>query len=487
MSFAAGSGNRLFIPLGYAGLMDMMSPREWTASDSHMASPVAAPAALQPGIVHFGSGRRFRAAVAPLIDRLRLFGHWDYGIVAVAQTDGPVFEELVESGGKYRLITRDGDKETVSTIESIISVLSANRDRQAVIASIADPRISVITVSVDPKEMGLTSAHQLDRSNPDIARELAGCDDPLSPIGQIVVGLAARQAAGTAGLTIFLCDNSPDSHLAFASAIDAMAVERDVALADWIAMNVRFPSVFGDRLVLDSGEGGLDSIRDVCAEQFIHWVIEDDLGSERAALGDIGVSLVRDVKPFLVVRERLLEGSLFLLANLGLLAGCSRFDEVMLQPAQVDLVHRFLSSTAALLPAVKGFDIARYTVDLKRRYANPALTLPLSHLTRLGSQRLPQRILPTIIEAMRRGEPADEAACAVAAWLVNCMAPENDDQYAEQFWAMADRAGDNWSAYVAMACDFEPVFGSIGKNPDFCALVTRSVSLIPGLESLVER
>lgn len=466
--------------------MDMSVSTNWTHASSDSELPVSRSATLQPGVVHFGTGRRFRAGVAPMIDRLRLYGHWDYGIVAVSQTDGPVLAALVESGGKYRLIEQDGDKGRSTTVECIISVLSANRDRAAVIASIADPRISVITVLLSPKELGLANNGQFDRNHPQISRELAGCEDPVTPIGQIVAGLAARRAAGAGGLTVFNCDNTPGSNLAFASLIDAMAVERDVALADWIAMNVRYPAAYGDRLVLETGTADIENVTDVCAESFLHWVIEDDLGSERSALSDIGISLVRDVRPFLIVRERLLDGSLLLLGNLGLLAGHSRLDEVMSNPALVALLDQYLAEAVAILPAVKGFDVARYAEDLKLRFANPALILPLSAFARQGSRKVPRQILPTIIEGMRGGKAANAAACIVAAWLINSMSADNEDAHAEHFWQIADQADNDWPGYVALAADYEPVFGSIGKNAEFQALLTRSVGLIPGLESLVQ-
>lgn len=457
-----------------------------TAPEADGNAVAADRSVLHPGIVHFGTGRRFRGAVAPLIDRIRQYGHWDYGIITVSQSDGPVFDTLKADGGHYTIIERGSDADHPATVASIVGVLSARQDSAAVIMALADPRIALVTLTLGPKELRLNREGRLDRSDPDIAREMAGCADPLSPIGQLVAGLAARRAKGLGGVRVFNCDNAPGSNLAMASLIDEMAVERDVQLADWIAMNVRFPAVFGDRLVVEAGDVPLERPTDICTERFIHWVIEDDLGSEREALGDVGVSLVRDVRPFLNARERLLEGSLCLLAYAGLLAGHDRLDTAMADPVLRALLDRYLTESAAVLPPVKGFDADRYLADLKDRYANPALTLPLSRIAANGSRKMPVRVIPTIIDAMRDGADAAAPACTLAAWLIHCMSPDNHDEHAAHFWELADQAGDDWARYVELACGFEPVFGSLGQNRQFQALVTRSVALLPGLASLVD-
>lgn len=455
------------------------------ADEQQDCAPVSG-SVLQPGIVHFGTGRRFRATVAPLVNRLTTVGHSDYGIVAVSQTEGATFDALIASGGRFSLTERSGTQDVTHEIATIHHVLGAYRDRAAVVAAIADPRVAVITMTVSSAELRLTAAGILDRSDTDIAREMDGCNDPVTPIGQLVAGLAARCDAGLDGVSVLVCDNFPGSNLVMAGAVDAMAVERDVRLADWIAMNVRFPAVYGDRLIVEAGNGPDIGAADVCVESFVHWVIEDNLGHERADLEDIGVAVVPDVRPFMAVRERLLEGSLCLAGYSGTLAGHETLDQFMGDPPLKGLLERYLDETSALLPPVKGFDVERYADEVRIRFANSALTMPLWRLCSNGSHKLPVRVIPTMIEALRRGTPADAVACTIAAWLVQCMSPDNVDRYAEKFWEFAEQAGDDWSHYVELACDFEPVFGSIGKNQQFRDSVTRSIGLLPGLASLVD-
>lgn len=467
--------------------MDMPGPFVHSADSAPHHSAAAAQLPLQPGIVHFGTGWRFRATVAPLADRLQDIGHSDYGIVAVSMTEGAAFAALQASAGRFTLTERNGEHDETREIAVITSVRGARTDRAAVVAAIADARAVMITITVSNADLRLTPAGELNRDDADIAREMDGCADPVTPVGQIVAGLGARAAAGLGGISIFMCDNFPGSNLWFAGLVDAMAVARDVELADWIAMNVRFPAIYGDRLIVDHRpDVPLVGAADICVERYNQWVIEDNLGHERADLEDIGVVIVPDARPFLAVRERLLEGSLCLAGYTGLIAGHDRLDQFMADAPLKRLLDQYLTETAALLPAVKGFDVDRYVIDVRERYANTALTLPLRRLFAHGSRKLPVRIIPTLLEAMRRDAPADAVASVLAAWLVHCTSPDNSDRYATEYWAFAQAAGDDWPRYVALACDFEPVFGSIGKNPEFRAMVTRSVALLPGLASLVD-
>jgi mannitol-1-phosphate/altronate dehydrogenase len=413
-------------------------------------------------------------------------GHTDYGIVAVSINESATFSALLASGGRFSLTEREGAAEEKREISAITSVFGARSDRAAIVAAIADPRTMIITLSVDAADLRLTADGKLDRADPDVVREMEGCADPITPIGQIVAGLGRRASAGFGGVTIFMCDNYPGSNLWVAGLVDAMAVERDVQLADWIAMNVRFPASYSDRLIIEQRDSPCAELANVCVESFSHWVIEDNLGHERADLEDIGVVVVPDVRPFLVVRERLLEGGLCLAGFVGIAAGHNRLDDFQRDETLKPLLDRYLAETAALLPPVKGFDVDRYAVEVRQRFANSALTMPLWRLCANGSKKMPVRIIPTLLAAMRQNMPVDAVACVVAAWLVHCTSPENKDRYAAEFWEIAERAGDDWPRYVALACDFEPVFGSIGKNPQFRDMITRSVALLPGLASLVD-
>lgn len=458
--------------------------------DGEVAHGVAADAlaydraSIRPGIVHFGTGQRFRATVAPLVDRVLAIGHWDCGIIAVSQSGGRVHAALKAADGCFMLTECDGLRRTGSQIRSILKVLDARRDHGEIIASIADPRIFLVTVTVS--EAALSAAEKQPAGVTDAAGDTVdACEEEATPVAQLVAGLAARCASGQGGLTIMACDNGVGSNLRLASLIDAYAVARDIQLADWIAINCRFPAVYADRLLVGS-VADRDDVTAVATEPFVHWVIEDNLGSERGALEDAGVSLVLDVAPFLVMRQRLLDGGLLLLGCVGLLRGHQTLDQAYAEPELAALLDAYYAEAADALPPITGFDLDRYVAQIKPRMANPAMRLPLGVCAHEGSRRLGQGPLATIVALQREGRSAEIAAALVAAWMIHCTSPDLNDSHAESLWSRAARAGDDWPALVATLSDYAPIFGSVGQKPIFRDLITRSVRHIPGLESLVD-
>jgi mannitol-1-phosphate/altronate dehydrogenase len=447
--------------------------------DKSQGNPVASnAAAAQPGIVHFGTGRRFRAAVAPLVHRMLEAGYSQYGIVAVSQSDDDTYKALVRAGGSYQLFEHQNGQSHAVQIGSIVGTLDAQRDRSAIIGSIADPRTSLITLTISDAEFA--AGHDAEACSEAIGSRAI----PDSTAGQIVAGLAERYAAGCPGLSVLMCDNKPGNNQRFASLIDAIAVAKNPQLADWIAMNVRFPAVHCDRLLLSGGGGESDSA-DIAVEAYAHWVIEDKLGDEHRALRDVGALVVVDVDPFLRTRERLLDGGLLLIGCVGMLRGHVTLDEAYADPDVAQLFERYVDEARQGLPTIKDLDLDRYVESLKSRFANPALRLRLDRCAQNGSERIPRTALPTVIGLMREGKEAVAAAATIAAWMLHATSAELNDSRAEALWSVAARTGDDWPELCRAICDLPDIFGTFGQNDRFRDLVQRSIGQVPGLESLI--
>ena len=69
------------------------------------------------------------------------------------------------------------------------------------------------------------------------------------------------------------------------------------------------------------------------------------------------------------------------------------------------------------LPALAGFDLEAYKASLIARFRNPALRHRTWQIAMDGSQKLPQRLLNTIRERLKRGAPFDRLALGVAGWM----------------------------------------------------------------------
>jgi fructuronate reductase/mannitol 2-dehydrogenase len=243
----------------------------------------------------------------------------------------------------------------------------------------------------------------------------------------LVEALARRRRLGLAPFTVLSCDNMPANGDAARTALLRTARDRDELLAKWIARSVSFPHSMVDRITpsptRDQAAHVLDEfgIRDACsvaAEPFSQWVVEDDFCNDRPPLDAVGVKFVRDVRPYGLMKNRLLNAGHSAIGYLGLLAGHEWTDEVMHDPPIRRYVEELMANeTAPLLPHVPGINLIAYQRNLVERFSNPAIRDPLSRLAGRGSTKMPSYLMPSIQEARRRGRPTARLTLAVAGWL----------------------------------------------------------------------
>ena len=93
-------------------------------------------------------------------------------------------------------------------------------------------------------------------------------------------------------------------------------------------------------------------------------------------------------------------------------------------------------------------DLAAYKAALIERFENPALKHRTWQIAMDGSQKLPQRLLGTIRDCLKRGPPFERLALGVAGWMryvtgvdENGGAIDVRDPLAERLRGLADAAG----------------------------------------------
>ncbi len=128
--------------------------------------------------------------------------------------------------------------------------------------------------------------------------------------------------------------------------------------------------------------------------------------------------MVEDVRPFEDMKLRLLNGSHSAIAYLGLLSGHETVADAFGDPAIRRFVQGLWNEAIPTLPA--GLDAQTYTDRLTARYDNPALRHRTAQIANDGSQKLPQRIVATAIEQVRRNAPVDHLTLVIAAWIAAC-------------------------------------------------------------------
>ena len=448
---------------------------------------------LKPGIVHLGLGAFHRAHQAVFTEDAIAARGGDWGIVAVAPRSRALPDRLAEQDCLLSVTSLAPDATTARVVGVLAAALHAPSDPMAVVARIADPATRVVTLTVTEKGYRLDPASgRLQTSDPEVRADLAGVRPPLTVPGLLVTGLVRRALADAGPLAVLSCDNLPGNGRRLAGLVrDALALlpagTAGRARA-WIEANVAFPSSMVDRIVPAPGGATLARARDLLgvvdlaaveAEPFRQWVIEDAFPGGRPAWEAAGAVLTGDVAPWDRLKLRVLNGMHSALAYLGALAGQETVAGALALPGMREFLWRFLTEDVApTLDPPPGVDLERYSETALARFANPRVRYRTLQVAMDGSQKLPQRIVPTVAERLRAGAEPRWAALVLAAWMRFVTGEDDqgrplplDDPLAERLRAAAG-AGGRPAALAGALLGVEEVFGAeLGGSATLRALV----------------
>ena len=441
---------------------------------------------LRPRIVHLGLGGFFRAHGAIYTEDALHAAGGDWGIVGVSLQRPDQRDRLAPQNGLYTALQRDGDGVAARVVGTILAVLVAPENPAAVIARLAAPETTIVSLTVTEKGYCHQPATgRLDLSHPDIVHDLGHPDAPRSAVGFLTAGLAARRTAGLAPFVTLICDNLPGNGHLLAGLVQDFAAAQSPDLANWIAMNAAFPSTMVDRIVpaataadIDDAHAmtGLADAAPVSHEPFRQWVIEDRFANaERPAWECAGARFVPDVAPFEHMKLRLLNGAHSALAYLGYLSGHETVCDAVGDPIIARYLQRLWSEIIPMIPPPPDTDLNDYVQALLRRFANPAVRHRTWQIAMDGSQKLPQRLLGTIRQRLDAGLPIPALALGVAAWMRYVGGTDEAgqpidvrDPLSGRLRTLASR-GD----VVRNLVSVEPIFGAdLGGRADFIAPVT---------------
>lgn len=381
----------------------------------------------KPGIVHLGPGAFFRAFNAVYTADAMEAEPGDWGIVAVSLKSPTARDQLVPQGCAYTSVTLAPEGAEYRVITSVVDVLVAPEDPEAVLHAMTAPETRIVSLTVTEKGYAHNPATgRLNLSHPDIAHDLTG-GDPRSAVGFIVEALARRRATGTAPFTVLTCDNLPSNGPLLRGLILDFARARDTALAGWIETQVAFPATMVDRITpattpddiaaLEATQGYHDPAC-VSHEPFRQWVIEDRFPTGRPAWDRVGAQMVASVEAHETMKLRCLNGTHSTLAYLGYLAGYQTIAETVADPVFAALCERLW--TREIVPTLEqpeGEDLPAYCAALLDRYRNPSIRHRTWQIAMDGSQKLPQRILGTLADNLADGRPSPGLMLAVAGWM----------------------------------------------------------------------
>ena len=455
--------------------------------------------AASVGIVHFGFGNFHRSHVAMYLDRLmeRREG-LDWGIcgVGVLEQDHAMRDVMRAQDCLFTLVVRhpDGSLEP-RVVGSVLEYLYGPEDAAAVRARLLDPAVRIVSLTVtEGGYLKNPATGEFDADNPAVVHDAAHPESPTTAFAYVVEGLRQRRAAGIPAFTVLSCDNLQGNGDYARQAVVGFARLSDPDLASWIDESVAFPNCMVDRITPSttdadrdavSHEFGIDDRWPVPAEPFTQWIVEDEFPTGRPALESVDVQFVDDVRPYELMKLRLLNASHQALAYFGAPLGYTLVDETVRDARIRDYLVRYMAEEASpTLGDLPGIDLQDYTATLLDRFGNPQMRDTLMRLATDGSNRMPTFTLPVIRENLDAGRPVTLGATMVAAWA--------------EYWAMIGRGElaaaevppDVYATEMAEAAvqprpeafvELRALFGDLADRPAFMA------PYLSARRSLVER
>ena len=379
---------------------------------------------LTTGIVHFGPGAFHRAHQADYLDRLAEHDpRW--GVAAVSMRSAGIVEGLRQQDGLYTLAILD-EQTSFRTI-AVHNRFFGPADLEELKRQFLDPGIRVVTSTVTEKGYCLAADGSLDFNHPDIRHDLTALGSPQSLVGWLALALSIRRNEQLPPLTVICCDNMVSNGRKLGRAVADFARHLDPELARWIEGEVIFPNTMVDSITPATDDSLRELIRDrtgfddaipVRREAYAEWVIEDVLPPGAPDLASVGVTLTNDVAGWEKAKLRILNGAHSTLAYLGLLIGHETVYDAMKDEVLARFAERLM--TEDIIPSLESspLDLPNYAQETLQRFRNPAIHHRLSQIAWDGSQKLPYRLLDTVLDALGAGRTPERLAIPIAGWIL---------------------------------------------------------------------
>ncbi|WP_029136275.1 mannitol dehydrogenase family protein [Nakamurella lactea] len=390
------------------------------ARDGRPAAPVR--------MVHLGLGNFFRAHQAYYTEIASDAADWGYLAFTGRSAVGP----LRAQDGLYTLLVRGADADRPMVV-SALSEVGVSTDISAWRNAFRLPALALVTLTVTEAGYCRNADGGLDTADGDVAADIAalrvaGLTANVSTVpGKLVLGLLHRRDAGLTPITLVPCDNVPGNGSMVARVVNELAELVDDGLPGWIEQNVGFVTTMVDRITpravpADRADllaaTGIDDPECVVTEPFTEWVLSGEFAAGHPDWAGAGARFVDDIEPWEHRKLWLLNGSHSLLAYAASIRGAETVAEAIADPVVRGWVDQWWDDAARQLP-LPAAEIADYRAALLQRYANPRIRHLLAQIAADGSQKVPIRILPTLLGELAQGRIAGGATRVIAAWVLH--------------------------------------------------------------------
>jgi fructuronate reductase len=386
-----------------------------------------------PRIVHLGLGSFHRAHQAVYTQDARTHtGHHtdDWRITGVSVRNRDLVSALRAQQGRYTVLEVGPGAAAPRTIDVLDRCLLAADQPDDVVAAIADPETTTITLTVTEKGYAFRpGGHDLDLTDPAVREDATMSAPPRTALGLLALGLLRRADHGSP-VDLVSCDNVGHNGAALRSVLEQYAALLPARAAETVGealAGAGTPDTMVDRIVPRTTEATREAVAragivdavPVPAEPFSMWVLAGHgFTAPRPAWETAGAILSDEVGAYELVKLRLLNAPNSMLAYLGLLTGRAEIADAAADPDIRALADRGLGDEmepTIALPA--GFDPAAYRAEVFGRFLNHELRHTCQQVGSDGSLKLTQRVPAAVAWHTARGRTPEHLALLVAAWL----------------------------------------------------------------------
>lgn len=378
-------------------------------------------------IVHLGLGAFHRSHQAWYTQQAPDAADWGIAAFTGRRPDAAV--ALAEQDGLYTLVERADEGDSFTVLSSIVEAVDG-ADLERLTTLVAAPETALVTLTITEAAYGLGADGKLDVNAPDVAADLArlgsGGGRPATPLGRLVLALAARRDAGSGPIAVVSCDNLSNNGTVARQGVAGFAQAWDPGFAAWIDGNVSFVSTSVDRITPRTTEQDLVAVREACgyrddspvvAEPFSSWVLSGAFPAGRPRWEEAGALFVEDIEPYENRKLWLLNGAHSLMAYAGQLRGHATVAEALADPVCRQAVEAFWDEAEANLPAAVDLQVPEYREALLARFGNARIAHNLAQIAMDGSTKLRMRAVPVLQAERAAGRTGAGAALMIAAWM----------------------------------------------------------------------
>jgi len=437
---------------------------------------------LTAGIIHIGVGNFHRAHQAYYMDRLFEAGHdHDWAIVGagIKSYDSTMRDRLSKQDWLTTLLTLDPDKLSARVIGSMIDFLPI--DSAKIVEALSKPEIRIVSLTITEGGYYIDSGtDDFDSAHPEIIADVANPNNPQTVFGLLIASLKKRRDLSIAPFTVMSCDNLPENGHVTKRTLLALAKMIDTELAEWIEDNVAFPNGMVDcitpattnhEIELVKNEFGVIDLAPVTCEAFHQWVLEDKFPNGRPKLEKVGVEFVDDVRPYELMKLRILNGGHAIIAYTAALLDITYAHEALEHPvinAYMDRVIR--EEIIPIVPPVPNTSLEDYLLSIQERFSNPRIADRIDRLCFDGSNRQPKFIIPSIIDSLRDSTVPTGLIIECAMWCRYCQGKTDSGKEItsnDPNWDYLHKTAMGAVTHPEMWLEMTDIYGDLGQNKAF--------------------